>query len=73
MEENPFEMFEKFFKRDFNNFGFDNDEDDFFNFSNFGNFGGLKRNMTSKMDNKFPSSSFGSGVSKSVQKTTQIM
>ena len=73
MEEDPFEMFHKFFNRDFKNFGFDDyDDDDFFNFGNFGNFGHFKNNMGSKMDNKFPSSS-GSGVSKSVQKTTQIM
>ena len=54
-------MFKKFFKRDFGNFGFDDDDDDFFN-------SGVKFRDFGK-----PVSQPRGSVSKSIQKTTQIM
>lgn len=64
-------MFNKFFERDFRDFGFSDDEEDFFSFGGgFGkNFG---KKFSSNFGNHMQSSNTGS-VSKSVQKTTQIM
>jgi hypothetical protein len=73
--EDPFEMFNKFFQRDFRDFGFDDDEDDdFFSFgSSFGNFGKFGKSFGNHQMQQSTSGSGRGSVSKSVQKTTQIM